>query len=164
MGPVELLVFTFPAGAEAEDALARLHSLKKAGELALINAAVVRKDETGRLHIKDPGDLDRGQGALFGAVTGALLGLLAGPAGAVIGAIAGATTGGVAAGKLDMGIPDDALRLLGTNLASGGATLVVVLEQSHVARATAAMDDFTVTLLHQPLAPDWVEQFEVGEG
>lgn len=104
-GQLELLVFAYPDETSADESLKKLKKLKKDGLIDIVNAAVIVKDEKGKVHAKETADPGAKQGALFGAVVGGLIGLIGGPAGVVIGAAAGAGTGGVAAKKIDMGIP-----------------------------------------------------------
>ena len=79
------------------------------------NMAVVRRDDNGRLHVKETGDPKPGKGAFAGGLTGAVLGALAGPAGIVAGGIVGAFAGAGMAAP-DTGIPDERLTEIGRAL------------------------------------------------
>ena len=84
----ELIILTLDNPAPAKEALATLKTLKKKDEAAILNVAMLVKDEQGKTSLKEIGDVGPKQGAVFGAIAGGLIGLLAGPVGAVVGAAA----------------------------------------------------------------------------
>ena len=131
--PVELVVAVFQKERTAEDAAKKLSKADWEGKTTLINVAVVRRDENGKLHIKEAEDADFRQGAVLGGAFGGLLGLVAGPPGLVVGAAAGAVTGGVTAKAFDAGIPDSDLKELGEALSPGASAIVAVVEHNRVA-------------------------------
>ena len=130
IGPVELIVAAFQEEDKAEEVLNALKQLEKEEIIDLVNAAVITKDDKGKVAIKETQDVRAGRGALFGAVAGGLIGLLGGPAGVVIGAAAGAATGGVAASKIDMGFPDDTLEELQEALTPGSSAILALIQQA----------------------------------
>jgi len=78
--PVQLIVAAFPDEKAADGALKELKRAKKQKLIKIENAAVIRKDQKGKLHIKETADLGGGKGAAIGGVAGAAIGLIAGPA------------------------------------------------------------------------------------
>ena len=100
--PVQVIVAAFQDEEAAKGALKALKQARKEGLIKIENAAVLRKDEKGKLHIKETGDLSSGRGAAFGGVAGAAIGLLAGPA-LVVPAAVGALVGGLTAKLRDKG-------------------------------------------------------------
>src|SRR5690242_1376018 len=90
--PVQVIVAAFQQENGAEDALQDLKEAKKERVIAIENAAVIRRDEKGKLHVKEMRDMGGGKGAAIGGVVGAVVGLLAGPL--VLAAGAGALVGG----------------------------------------------------------------------
>jgi len=76
--PVELIVAAFGEEKAANTALKELKSAKRAGLIDIVDAAVIRRDEKNKLHIKETGDLSGGQGAMFGGALGLILGIIAG--------------------------------------------------------------------------------------
>jgi len=129
----------------------------------LVNAAVMTKDEKGKVTLKETQDVDAKHGALFGAVAGGLIGLLGGPAGVIVGAAAGAATGGVAANKIDMGFPDDTLKELQGTLTPGSSAILALIQHEWVDRVVEELDKFGASLFRQALKEELAAQLEVGE-
>jgi len=155
---LELLVFAYPDESSADEALDKLKKLKKDGLIDIVNAAVIVKDDKGKVHAKETADPGAKQGALFGAVVGGLIGLVGGPAGVVIGAAAGAGTGGVAAKKIDMGIPDDQIEELASSLDEGNSAIVAIIEYIWVDKVLAEVEDDAESVLRQAVKDEIAEQ------
>jgi uncharacterized membrane protein len=132
IGPIELIVAAFSDESKAAAVLKDLKKLEKDGVILLVNAAVMVKDEKGKVSIKETEDISGGKGALFGAIAGGLIGLLGGPVGVIIGAAAGAATGGVAASKIDMGFPNDTLKELDDSLTPGTSAILALIQHQWV--------------------------------
>ena len=94
--PVQLIVAAFNDEQAAGEALQALKQAKRERLIGIENAAVIRKDEKGKLHIRETADLGGGRGAVLGGVAGAAIGLIAGPA-LVVPAAVGALVGGLTA-------------------------------------------------------------------
>lgn len=159
--PVQLIVAAFKDEKSAKDAL---DSLKKAQQEKLIkidNAAVLRKDQNGKLHIKETGDMSGGEGAALGAVAGAAIGLLAGPL-LVVPAAVGALVGGLAAKLRDSGFSDARLKALGEGLTPGSSAIVAVVEHRWVGDVEKAMAEAGADLFTAALSSDISEQLEAG--
>ena len=90
VGTLELIVAAFNGEQKAGEVLKTLKQLQKEEIVFLVNAAVMTKDEKGKVSLKETQDVGTGKGAIFGAIAGGLLGLIGGPAGVVVGAAAGA--------------------------------------------------------------------------
>jgi len=75
--PIQLVVAAFKDEAAAKAALKELKQAQKAKVIKIENAAVLRKDEKGKLHIKETHDMGGGKGAVLGGVGGAAVGLIA---------------------------------------------------------------------------------------
>jgi len=157
-GQLELLVFAYPDETSANESLEKLKNLKKEGLIKIVNAAVIVKDDKGKIHAKETADPGAKEGALFGAVVGGLLGLIGGPAGVVIGAAAGAGTGGVAAKKIDMGIPDDQIEELASALDAGNSAIVAVIDHAWVDKVLEEVEDDAENVLRQAVNDEITEQ------
>ena len=155
---VELIVSTFYESDLAEMALNKLQKLERYNELDVLNAALLVKDEEGKGTFKETGDINPRRGALFGAITGGLIGIVGGPVGIVVGAAAGAATGRVAAGKIDMGFPDEFLKEIEEGLKSGSSALVVLAENQWVPAVVRVMADFDGKSVRQTLADEKVAE------
>jgi uncharacterized membrane protein len=156
---VELFIWTFDQANEADQALGTLAQLAKDESSAVLSAALLAKDASGKASIQEVGDWKAKHGALFGAITGGLIGLLGGPVGAIVGAAAGAATGGIAAKRIDLGLPDEFLERAQAQLQPGTAAVVVVAEREWTEHVAQAMAGFEGQLSRVALTDDVLAQF-----
>jgi uncharacterized membrane protein len=130
----------------ADNALKELKQAKKDGQFYYDDAAVVRCDAKGKVHIKETGDVSAGKGAGIGALIGGVIGLLGGPGAVAAGAAAGAAIGGIGSAG-DAGFDHDSLKQLGSALPPGSSALAVTTSQDFVeAVRKEATDEETLTL------------------
>lgn len=84
----KLIITVFNTEQEAFEGLTAIKELHNNGDISVYATAVVNKNETGEVAIKDVSD--RGPiGTSVGMLSGALIGLVAGPSGLLVGASAG---------------------------------------------------------------------------
>lgn len=153
---VELVVLMSEIAGTAAEALQALKASVRHGDLVVLNAAVLVKDQEGETSLAEMEDIDPRHGTLFGAITGGLVGLLGGPIGVVVGAAAGAATGHVAARRIDMGFPDEYLARLQEGLQPGSSALVTLVEQAWVDEVAEILGRFEGQVLHQAITDDMV--------
>lgn len=159
--PVELIVAAFQTEDGASQALDQLKAAKKEHLIRIENAAILRKDAAGKIHIKDTKDIGGGKGAAMGGVLGAALGILTGGVGfAVVGL--GALAGGVSAKMRDGGFNDARLQRLGESLKPGSSAIVAVIEHRWVEDAEAAMRQAGADVLTETISADIAAQLEAG--
>lgn len=132
-GPVGvgLFVAAYVDERAADDTLEALKMARDSGQFVFDDAAVVRRDTEGNVHINETGDMSAGKGAGIGALIGGVLGILGGPAGVALGAGAGAGIGALAA-HADAGFDNESLSELGGALPAGTSALVVTTSQDFV--------------------------------
>jgi len=128
---VGLLVAAYVDERGADKALQTLKQAKQDGQFYYEDAAVVRRDAEGKVHINETGDMSAGKGAGIGAVLGGVIGLLGGPAGVAIGASAGAALG-AAITLRDAGFDNESLKAIGGALPSGTSALAVTTSQAFI--------------------------------
>ena len=124
---VGMFVAAFVDELAAEDALKRMKEAKKSGEFYFDDAAVLRSDAKGKVHIKETGDMSTGKGAGIGALIGGVIGLLGGP----VGVIAGGAVGALAAHG-DAGFDNKSLKEIGAALVPGSSAVVVTTSKKFV--------------------------------
>jgi uncharacterized membrane protein len=138
----EMIVVAFENEYDADQVLNSLKGMESMDIVDLKNAAVIVRDSSGDVKIKETSDFDTKQGALGGggAAAGAVLGLLGG--GFIRGALLGAA-GGAAAGKfIDLGLEDDFLKEIGDSLGPGTSAVVALVDFEQVDRAMQELDKF----------------------
>ncbi len=95
--PVQLIVAAYQDEDGAKNAVAELKKAKKEKLIAIKDAAVLRKDKKGKVHIVETADMGGGKGLAFGGVVGGAVGVIAG------GALAGPMA--IGAWRPSFGIP-----------------------------------------------------------
>jgi uncharacterized membrane protein len=159
--PIQLLVAAFKGEGDAEEVLKELKAAKKDRVIGIQNAAVLRRDQKGKLHVKETGDWGGGKGALAGGAVGVAIGILTGGAGLLVGA-AGAAIGGVVAKLRDSGFDDARLKALGASLQPGTSAIVAVIEHTWVAEMEEEMAEAGADVFTAALAADLGAELEAG--
>ena len=122
---VFIYIGTYPSWAAAQADYDVVKDLHAAGAVGTYDAAVVTKDETGKVHVNKD-EMATRHGAWGGAAVGALVGILFPPTIVVSGAV-GAAVGGVG-GHLWRGMSRADVKELGEVIDDGQAALVIVGE------------------------------------
>ena len=159
--PVQLIVAAFQDEKAADAALKELKTLKRERLIGIQNAAVIRKDEKGKVRIRETADLGGGRGAALGGVAGAAIGLIAGPA-LVVPAAVGALVGGLTAKLKDSGFSDERLETLGEGLTPGSSAIVAVIEHKWVDQVQKELEQAGADLVTAQLQADIATQLEAG--
>jgi uncharacterized membrane protein len=159
--PVQLVVAAFKDEDSAKEALMELKQAQKEKLIKIENAAVLRKDERGKLHIKETRDMGGGKGAVLGGVGGAAIGLIAGPA-LVVPVAVGALLGGLAAKLRDSGFSNQRLEALGIGLQPGTSAIVAVVEHTWVAQIEEALAEAEADVITAEIQADIAQQLEAG--
>ena len=120
---VFIYIGTYPSWAAAQADYDVVKDLHAAGAVGTYDAAVVTKDETGKVHVNKD-EMATRHGAWGGAAVGALVGILFPPTIVVSGAV-GAAVGGVG-GHLWRGMSRADVKELGEVIDDGQAALVIV--------------------------------------
>ena len=115
---VGMLLAAYVDEGAADQTLNAMYDAEKQGTFYFDDAAVIRQDRNGQVHIKETGDMSTGKGARIGAFVGGVIGLLGGPAGVALGAGAGAAIGGISSHH-DGGFSQESLKEIGGALTAG---------------------------------------------
>jgi uncharacterized membrane protein len=88
----KMIVAVFDSQAAAFEGLSALKDLHRDGDVSLYSSAVIAKDNTGKVEMKQAAD-EGPVGTALGLLTGSLIGILAGPVGLALGASVGGLGG-----------------------------------------------------------------------
>jgi len=160
--PVQLVVAAFQDEKRADAALKELKQAQSAKLIKIEDAAVIRKDEKGKLHIKETGDWGGGKGAAVGGAIGAALGIITGPGAILTGAI-GALIGGLSAKLRDSGFDDQRLKTLGTSLEPGTSAIVALVEHKWVQDVQDQIDEYAMDMFTESISADIAAQLQAGK-
>jgi uncharacterized membrane protein len=158
--PVQVVIAAFKDENTASEALKALKQARNQGLIKIVDAAVLRKDEKGKLHIKETADMGGGKGAVIGGVAGGVIGLLAGPVGWA--ALGGAVIGGLAAKLHDGGFKDERLKKLGEGLGPGNSAIVAVVEHTWVREVEKQMAEAGADVVTEQISADIAKQLQAG--
>ena len=159
--PVQLLIAAFQDESGADASLAVLKEAKKEKLVNIKDAAVLRKDTGGKLHVNEIGDMTGTRGGVVGGVVGAGLGILTGGAALALMGV-GAVAGGLAAKLRDSGFNDDRLKRLGQSLKPGSSAIVAVIEHTWIAEAQAELEKAGAEVITEAIEADIAAQLDAG--
>jgi uncharacterized membrane protein len=111
---------------QAYEGLRAFRDLHRDGSITLYSGAVVAKDASGKLSVRE-GD-EGPEGTFFGLLTGSLIGILGGPIGLAVGASTG-TLIGAAFDLTRAGISEDFLEEVSAYLLPGKAAVITELDE-----------------------------------
>jgi uncharacterized membrane protein len=160
--PVQIIVAAFPDEGKADAALKQLQELKKEHMIGILDAAVVRKGQDGKLHVKETEDMGGGRGSVIGGGLGAMLGLLGGPAGLLLTTAGGALIGGLVAKSHDANLPNERLQQLGEALTPGSSAVVAIIEHRWVEDARQALAKEGADIVAEDINADVHRQLAAG--
>ena len=153
----EMIVVSFDDEYRADEVLDTLKQMEDMAVVDLKSGAVVVRDASGKVTIKETSDFDAKQGAIGGAIAGGVLSLLGGSL--VKGAILGAAGGAVAGKVIDLGLDDDFLKEIGDKLGTDSSAVVALVDFDQVDQAMEELDRFEGgTILHHTLDADVYEK------
>ncbi len=153
----DLLVMGFDDKFKADKVLAEVQELEKEHLVDLADAAVVVRDDKGKVKIKQTRDLTAvtaSGGFWWGGLFGLLMGwvilnpLLGWAAGAGIGTAIGWLQGR----SIDLGINDQFMKELGETLKPGNSAIFVLIRRATVDRVIDELKPYGGTILHTSLS------------
>ena len=160
MNPNELIVVVYNEENKAQEVLKTIRQAEKERLLFLINAAVMVKNSKGKISIKETRDSDAKEGAIMGGITAGLIALL-NPVTA-LGGIA-LTAGGAAVGALtthfiDLGFPNEDLKLLAEKLEPESSAIIALVEHIWVEKLCNELEKFGGELLRHAIKLEMAAQ------
>jgi uncharacterized membrane protein len=154
---VEIIAAVYPDREHAKVTLDMLHSMHSALTISLVDAAIVTKDEDGKVKIGETREVTTRKGAKRGMIVTGILGVIYPPS--LIASLAlGGALGGLVGRIRDTGIKLPQLEDVAERLTPGKVALVVLVEADSTLKAQNALEGFEGTLVVQPLDDETVQQ------
>ena len=122
-----VVVMTFDKVEDANDVRQKVKQLERNELINLEDAAVIAKDQDGKVHVVDEGGKSVKTGAVVGGILGLCLALVFPVAGIVVGAAGGALLGK----SLDRGIDKAFIKEVSAALEPGGSALFLVVDSAN---------------------------------
>ena len=152
-----LIVLTFDDTEQAGQALEALKKAQSGGYVKIDDAAVIVKEESGKVEIKNQLDTGVKWGAVGGGVLGLLLaGLFFPLAGLAVGAIGGALVGKA----MDLGVDKKFVQDVTETLKPGSSALFVIGSATHRDVVLGALRPFQGTIYQTTLDTEAVEALQ----
>jgi uncharacterized membrane protein len=156
-----VVVVGFSENSKAYEGFSALKSLSDKQQLTARSAAVVERDQSGTLQIKDSFDAESGVPTAGGGLVGLILGVIGGPYGMVLGLTGGALAGG--SYEMRRGDEqDEVLTQLNRAINPGHTVLVAQVNEPTVAALDKAMGDLGGTVVRRSEA-DVLTELEAAE-
>jgi uncharacterized membrane protein len=146
-----VIVVSFPAEASAYEALARLKELDSKGAVSLRGAAVVVREEDGRITVKDQSGEESFEDTAGGGLLGLLVGVLGGPLGVVIGGTVGLLVGSLFDDD-DYRDQESVLTDMSKAIQVGPPGLIAEVSEPAPEAVDAVMDHLSGTVVRRPAA------------
>jgi uncharacterized membrane protein len=159
--PVQVIIAAFDDEKAADETLKELKAARWAGLIGIQNAAVLRRDQKNKLHVKELKDWGGGKGAAVGGTIGAVIGMITGPGAILTGAV-GAAIGGLAAKLRDSGFSNERLNTLGESLKPGSSAVLAIIEHKWVAEMEKELAEAGADVITASIAADIAEQLQSG--
>ena len=152
----QVIAVIFDGIDDAQNARKSLRELEKVGRLDLDDAAVIYKDEKGKIHHKGETDAPVVSGALIGGLVGVMVFFLFPIAGITLGAL-----GGAAVGKsLGRGIDKNFVKQTSEALTPGKSALIMFARDDDPAAIVAAFRPYKGTVFQTSVSPELEEQLK----
>ena len=159
----ELLAAVYPNEEHAKTTLDMLVAMHKAVTITLIDAAMVTKDETGKIHVKETAELTTRKGAKRGAIVAGVFGLIFPPS-LIASVLVGGGVGALAGKLRDTGIKSDQVKDIADRIEPGKAAVIALTEGEFGPQVQQALTGYEGTLLIQAVSEDTLKEIYIHEG
>ena len=149
----DLVDFTYEQETRANEVLEALTKLQQENLIKLEDAAVVTKNQDGKVKIQQT--LERaltGSSAAWGGTWGLLIGLLFG--GPLLMAVLGVGLGALFGRTVDVGIDNQFIKNIATDLKAGNSAIFILIRDMTVDKVADELSTYGGTLYHTSLSKD----------
>jgi uncharacterized membrane protein len=124
----KFVVATFPSESKAYEGARALQDLHSEGAISLYSFAVVARDASGKLAVRQEAD-EGPVGTVLSALVGGLAGLIGGPVGSALGMSVGGLIGSMG-DLLNLGITADFMREVADEIAPGKVAVIAEIDEA----------------------------------
>jgi uncharacterized membrane protein len=162
---LELLAAVYADEERARTILDMLERMHRADTITLADAALVTKDQQGKVHIQETRELTTRKGARRGAIIAGVIGLIYPPS-LIATVLLGGGVGALAGKLRDTGVKSGDLKQIADSLDAGKAAVVALASAETAGRTANALQGYDGQLIRQAIggeASAAVEQAAAGE-
>jgi len=152
-----IVAAVYPSQEQAQVTIDMLERMHKAVTITLKDAAIITKNDEGKIEIHETDDISGGGGAIRGAVIGGVFGLIFPPSLLVSGLLGGAL-GGLLGRFIDRGIENDEIKKLGETLNPGQAAVIALVSEESLMATQGALRGYEGTLVVQKVSDDVIKK------
>jgi uncharacterized membrane protein len=150
---VHLMAGVYADRDRAKVILDMLESMHRENTITLVDAAMLTKNEKGKLEVEETAELTGREGATRGAIILGVVGLIYPPS-LIATVIAGGGIGAIAGKLRDTGIKKDQMREIANKLDGDQAAVMALAESESVVAIEQALKGYRGELLTQELGPE----------
>jgi uncharacterized membrane protein len=155
--PVVVVASVYPDREHAKVILDMLQEMHRAATITLKDAALITKDEAGKIRMEETHEVTTRKGAKRGAIVTGILGVIYPPS--LLGSLAvGGAVGGLMGRLRDTGIKLSKLESIASELSPGKAAIVSLVDLPSQQATERAMAEYGGHLVVQPLDEDQTNQ------
>ena len=158
----ELLAAVYPNEEHAKTTLDMLVAMHKNVTITLIDAAMVTKDDDGKIHVEETAELTTRKGAKRGAIVAGVFGLIFPPS-LIASVLVGGGVGALAGKLCDTGINSDQIKDIADKIEPGKAAVIALTEGEFGPQVQMALTGYEGTLLIQAVSEDTLKQIYLHE-
>jgi len=156
---LRLIASIYPDQEHANTILETLQKMHRASNITLVDAALVTKDEDGKVHIDETKEVTTAKGAKRGAIIAGVFGLIYPPS-LIVTVLAGGGIGGLWGKMRDTGIKTGDMKVIADDLQPGSVALIVVAEPPSVPSIERAMEGWGGQLVRHGFTEEESDQIE----
>lgn len=153
----QLVAAAYQTHDDAKTILDMLQQMHRAVTITLIDAAVISKNEEGKVKVHETDELTVGKGARRGAIVTGVLGLIYPPS-LIVSLVTGGVIGGLAGKLRDTGVKNDTMKEIAGHLDAGKFAVVALVSAESVPVVQDAMNSLHATLIVQPLSEEQMKE------
>ena len=151
-----LLAIRFDHPLKAQECMLAMVRIAGQEVMRIEDAAIVDKDDNGKIRLRQSKDINAGEGATSGGLYGSLIGIIGGPIGMLAGGALGAAAGGLFGKLRDVGVDDDHMKAMGERILPGENLMFLLLHDVNWPLFCREMKRFD-GMLFESTAPDSVD-------
>ncbi len=148
-----LIAAIYPDAEHAQTTIDMLERMHKAVTITMKDAAIITKNEDGKIEIHETNDISGKGGAIRGAVIGGVFGLIFPPSLLLSGLVGGAL-GGLLGKFIDRGVENEDIKELANKLTGTQAAIVALVDNDSVLATQSALSGYEGDLISQPVSDD----------
>ncbi|MGD9713294.1 MAG: DUF1269 domain-containing protein [Thermomicrobiales bacterium] len=156
---LRVIASIYPDQEHASTILETLHKMHRASNITLVDAALVTKDEDGKVHIQETKEVTTGKGARRGAIVAGIFGLIYPPS-LIVSVLAGGGVGGLWGKLRDTGIKTGDMKEITENLQPGSVALIALAEPPSVPPIERAMEGWGGYMVRHGFTEEESDQVE----